>query len=184
MKKIIRFMAQPAAALQGLIAVSCFIWLFQSSYPDMLCPPQNDTLDPRWYGYNAEDIKQYFDCIGSNGKKGLEHYQYVTSKLDMMFPIVYGLLFFSLMCCFVTNHMAKFRWRNALLVLPFLVVCFDYWENTNTLAFIEQYRASIPFDNKAVMLASFVTQAKTVFFLINALLGLFVAGFWLKNAYA
>lgn len=172
-KNIIQFFSRPVAALQAFIATACFVWLFQNGYTDILCPPENHTLDPRWRGYDADDVKQYFECIGS---LGLDHYQFVVSKIDMAFPIVYGSMLFSLMANLVEDRLKHLRWRYALLVLPFATMGFDYWENTNTLALIEQYRNFATVDTITVEKASRITQIKSFFVAISLLLGLYAVG--------
>lgn len=179
-KNSIQFFSRPVAALQAFIATACFVWLFQNGYTDILCPPENHTLDPRWRGYDVADVKQYFECIGS---LGLDHYQFVVSKIDMVFPIVYGSMLFSLMANLVVGRLKHMRWRYALLVLPFATMGFDYWENTNTLALIEQYMASASVDAKAVARASLVTQTKCFLVAVSLLMCMYTVLGWIIAAW-
>ena len=79
-------------------------------YPNML-----DLL----FGFNALDVQKTFEALGETGRT---QYIYSSLILDTAFPIIYGLLFFTLLL--------KLKEERAfILSLPLMAVIFDLCEN-------------------------------------------------------
>lgn len=92
-------------------------------------------LDVRM-GYTKSEVVTLFDKMGEEGR-GI--YQFMSSKIDLICPIVYGLLLTLLIAALlknITRSTSKWRW---LYSLPFAAILFDYLENWNVLKLLSNY---------------------------------------------
>jgi len=109
------------------------------------------------------------DNFKKMGIEGREINMYISGVLDMLFPIVYGLLFFLLLTKLTTSFTtpkAKLLWG-----LPLLGVLFDYAENFSVLGLLKQFP---DITEQQVSLSSAFTSGKWVFVLLTvvSILGL------------
>ncbi|MCT4637626.1 MAG: hypothetical protein N4A72_07945 [Bacteroidales bacterium] len=87
------------------------------------------SLDSR-LSYSFVDVKSVFDTMGEQGR---DIYFYITSVIDMIYPVVYGVLFMLILGTVLLNR------RSLLRFMPFITVVFDYAENINTLTLLNRY---------------------------------------------
>lgn len=93
------------------------------------------SLDAR-ISYSKAEVIELFDKMGKDGQK---IYHFVSSKIDMVYPIVYGLLFCLLLAVLlkkITTPTSKWRW---MCCLPLLGVAFDYLENFSMQGLLNSY---------------------------------------------
>lgn len=93
------------------------------------------SLDTRM-DYSKEEVMVLFEKMG---KEGRDIYYFVSSKIDMVYPIVYGLFVMFLMANFLKKVIAqnsKWRW---MALLPILGGVFDYLENFNVQKLLSNY---------------------------------------------
>jgi hypothetical protein len=92
-------------------------------------------LDTR-FQYSAADVRRDFDALGQSGR---EIYKIVVARVDMLFPIVYGLLFVLLLAYLLrkASH-DQSRWL-LLSLLPLTGVIFDFLENFNILRLLIEH---------------------------------------------
>lgn len=119
-----------------------------------------ESLDARTE-YTLNEVSELFATMKT---EGLTVYIFILRKIDMIFPVIYALLFF-----FILIAQTK-RLNNKTLYLafvPFIAMIFDYLENFSILKLITQYpNLSL----KQVQLASTFTQLKWVCILITFIL--------------
>ncbi len=89
------------------------------------------TLDSR-FSYSYSDVNDLFYTLGDSGA---DIYMYITSVIDMIYPIVYGVLFILILSVVLLKRSSVFRFT------PIVAVAFDYAENINTLLLLNRYPA-------------------------------------------
>ena len=114
-------------------------------------------LDLRLF-YSLDDVMQYFDSIGEEGRND---YRFVTLVVDSLFPILYG----TLIILQTAGAVGKFFNKNKMLLMlcliaPLGLVLFDFLENANTRALLNAY-PNISED--MVQQGQFYTQTKWTF---------------------
>ena len=92
-------------------------------------------LDTR-FSYTVEEARGAFDKLGAAGR---EVYREVVSRVDMVYPIVYGLLFMLVLAWILKKLTTSSSSWLFLALLPLVGVTFDYLENINTRKLLAQY---------------------------------------------
>ncbi|MCJ8167162.1 hypothetical protein MKJ04_20140 [Pontibacter sp. E15-1] len=92
-------------------------------------------LDIR-FSYATSEVLYDFEKLGTEGR---DLYKVIAGRIDMIYPIIYGLLFISVLAYLlkrVTNTNSKLLF---IATLPALGVTFDYLENLNTLSLLNDF---------------------------------------------
>jgi hypothetical protein len=161
MIKVLHFFSKRGTILV-LLAIFLIFWGLFGHYSNNVGKP----LDSR-FDYNLSDVQQFFDALGPNGRG---KYQWVVGRLDMIYPVFYGLFYFALAARFYTKYAMDCPKIMLLFLLPPLTMLFDYWENFNTLQLLREY----PNIHEAfVSKASIITKIKIVLFVSSPALPLF-----------
>lgn len=117
-------------------------------------------LDTR-FEYSAEEVHRDFDALGPTGR---EIYKVVVARVDMLFPIVYGLLFV-LLLAFLLRKASHDQSRWLLLsLLPLSGVVFDFLENFNILRLLIEHP---DFAEETVVYGERMTQLKHVLLFVS-----------------
>ncbi|PKP54271.1 MAG: hypothetical protein CVT92_00520 [Bacteroidetes bacterium HGW-Bacteroidetes-1] len=164
------------------IAILTVILLFFNLYLFKLFELKHEgkllqSLDVR-FSYSYAEVFELFEKISEQGRAD---YFILTATVDMIYPIVYGLLLVFLLLA-ITNVLFSARKKLLYIALiPFAIVFFDYMENFNTLLLL----GSFPdMHHRAIATGSFFTSAKWTFATFSLILLLFeyiVFGFrWFK----
>ena len=66
-------------------------------------------------------------------------YQFSTGVIDMIYPLVYGLLLILLMTKLINQLFKKNSYLIFLIILPLIIMICDYTENFNTLRMLTDY---------------------------------------------
>jgi hypothetical protein len=73
--------------------------------------------------YSADDVYQFLTAIGKEGRSA---YQLMHLTIDFTFPLVYGLLFFSI----ITYQVNRLEFEQKhLALIAFVAAAFDFFEN-------------------------------------------------------
>ena len=125
-------------------------------------------LDVR-VSYSAADVNALFQKLGTDGRA---IYRTVVGKVDMLYPVVYGVLFMALLAYLLTRVSGARKKLILLALLPLGGVLFDYLENFRILAFLSQYP---DIDEPQVVLAQQFTRLKHIMLYLSlALVSLLV----------
>ena len=92
-------------------------------------------LDTR-FSYTLEEVVSDFEKLGVEGR---HVYQFIVGRIDMIFPVIYG-LFFILTLAYLLKKITPphSKWM-LIALLPVLGMLFDYLENFNTLSLLKNY---------------------------------------------
>ena len=91
----------------------------------------------------------------------------MAGKVDMIYPIVYGVFFVLLLASLLKKLFSKKSKIIFLSFLPLIGVLFDYLENFNTLKLLNKFPNITP---EQVDYGSQMTQIKWVFLIMSILL--------------
>lgn len=115
--------------------VSFFIFpKYQSQLAEM-AGEEVKPLDIR-FSYTVDEVINDFEKLGVEGR---DLYKFIVGRIDMVYPIIYGLFFILVLAYLlkkVTNPDSKFI---LIALLPLLGMLFDYLENFNTLSLLNNY---------------------------------------------
>lgn len=166
MKKINTFFNQKfkAAHIITLAVVAALILAVMDFY---LIPTIQETakiygykvLDMYTFGYSMQDVQGLIENLSD---RQLYLYKFVQLPLDMVFPIVYTLLFAAIL-----SKLGKGTGK--LLYLPFALFVFDYCENI--LSFII-LNSSAELNTAVYVVASFATVCKNILLIAVILISL------------
>ena len=94
-------------------------------------------LDMRDGGYTYEEVKMDFEKMGLEGQA---IYKFLASKVDMIYPIVYGLFYMALIA-FFTKKITDSKLILLILafVIPLLSMIVDYFENFNNVKLLSRF---------------------------------------------
>ena len=120
-------------------------------------------LDGR-LNYNYEQVNTLFNKMGREGR---DIYYIMAGKVDMIYPIVYGVFFVLLIASLLKKLVPKKSKVIFLSFLPLIGVLFDYLENFNTLMLLNKFPNITP---EQVAYGSQMTQIKWLFLLMSILL--------------
>lgn len=117
-------------------------------------------LDGR-FSYTKTVVTKAFEAMGGEGRK---MYQFIVGFIDMIYPVVYGCLFFLLLVKLTKRNLSS---RLKLIYfIPLMAVLFDYIENIGILKMLNNY-PSIP--ESQVNINSLATSMKWIFVLLSLL---------------
>ncbi|HKK73762.1 MAG TPA: hypothetical protein VJ953_01710 [Saprospiraceae bacterium] len=112
--------------------------------------------------YTPADVQETYSLIGAEGR-AIKQAMY--RGLDMVYPLVYGLLF-TLLILNLLNGIGDKNW-GFLLLLPLISMVFDYLENFSMLNFLAQYP---DINEPRIHIASYFTSLKWLLRLACALI--------------
>lgn len=95
-------------------------------------------------GVTANDVYQYMDRIGEDGRKTLISFYHFE---DFVFPIAYGLFFFLAINYYLRKCFPKKKALLLLSLFSFFMVACDYTENFSIINIAESYPNKIPVVN-------------------------------------
>lgn len=96
---------------------------------------QISPLDTR-FSYSLQEVNYLFEKLGIEGR---ELYATIVGRVDMIYPIVYGILFM-LVLMFLLRKLSGRKSKLILVALfPILGSLFDYFENFHILKLIRKY---------------------------------------------
>ena len=111
-------------------------------------------LDTRFH-YNHSEVLTLFDQMG---EKGRAVNQFISGRLDMIYPLVYG-GFLTLLLLKLRRWQRASRWQ-FVVFLPVIAVCFDYLENFGVLSLISKFPA---INEAQVQYVATMTSLKWIF---------------------
>ncbi len=129
-------------------------------------------LDVR-LNYTYEDVVEAFDKIGAEGRS---IYAFIVVKIDMVYPIIYGLFLILLFFALIQIVFSQNSKLIYLSLIPVIGVIFDYLENFNTLKLLNNY-PNITFQQ--VKYGSHMTQLKWIFLSLTIGLIIILSIVWL-----
>ena len=103
------------------------------------------------FGFSGPDVQNTFEALG---EKGRTQYIYSSLVLDTVFPIIYGLLFFTLLLKLKEE-------RVFILSLPLMAVVFDLCENVS-ISFMMSSGSFNDISQSHISFASSFNQCKWV----------------------
>ena len=113
--------------LMGIVLLFQFLW-----FPQFLPKGEHAVMLDTEMAYNAEDA---YGIIGNYTDNMRQRYILGEITLDLVFPIIYTLLF---------SFLIFFLYKNATLALfPFLQMIFDYLENTGIVIMLSAWPGKI-----------------------------------------
>lgn len=83
--------------------------------------------------YNSASVSLLFERIGTEGRL---LYTFISGRIDMIYPIIYALFFFSILYKLTLSLSSKWRY---LSMLPIIAAFFDYLENFSILSLLHKY---------------------------------------------
>lgn len=168
MKHLIRF-ARPIYFIPLLILFFVFSQYLFPKYGKQITDIAGKklaTLDVRW-SYSIDDVDLLFTEMGAEGRA---IYQFVESRIDMIFPLIYGPLFFLLWAFFLKEILSKDSKLHYLSVLAGSTMVFDYVENFSILHLLRSYKQLS--EGMVLFSATFTFIKKSLF--IFSLLGIII----------
>ncbi len=126
-----------------ILLVTCSL-AFQN-LPNNIYPNMLDLL----FGFSSSDVQKTFEALGENGRTA---YIYSSLILDTLFPILYVLLFISII-------LKLNEPRVSFLCLPFLAGIFDLGENIS-ISLMMSYDVFSEISASQIFLASLLNQCK------------------------
>ncbi|WP_196890840.1 hypothetical protein [Aureivirga marina] len=106
------------------------------------------------FDYSKNDVDKLFNAMG---EKGRDVYIYMSSVIDSVYPIVYGLLAFFIILNLTKNADNK---SYLLTIFPIMTVIFDYFENFNIIRLLKKFPN---ITETQVEITSMLTQGKWIF---------------------
>jgi hypothetical protein len=113
------------------------------------------------FGYTPDELETLFHDWGAGGRR---LYLVTQLTLDLVFPLVYGLLF----ACLIVRTCDE-SWGRWLCLLPLALIACDYLENFSGLVLVSRYREGGTLPTGLVTVASLATQAKIVLFMTTGI---------------
>ncbi len=158
---LLRWAAWPAIAVLFALFMLCTVGFnWRASQLGVQNPPP----DTRTKRYSSQELGNLFETWGPEGRR-----LYVVTQLsiDLLFPLVYGLLL-----AFLIVQTYSDAWGRWLWLVPLILMAFDYAENITAILLVTQYRTGqVPSASGVWALFSF-TQMKMMLFSMATLLAL------------
>jgi hypothetical protein len=117
-------------------------------------------LDSR-FSYSYAEVKKDFDRLGSEGRNT---YRFAISKIDMLFPVVFGLLFILTLAWLLKKITPEDSNWILLALFPCIGIIFEYLENFNTLSLLDNYP---DITVESVTWGEQMTRLKQIFLLLS-----------------
>ena len=168
--------AKSVPILSLLVLFMFFTFFLFPKYSNQLneiAGEQVQILD-KYLNYTKAQVTDLFTKIKAEGRD-LHHF--ITSCIDMIYPLVYGPFLMLLTAFFMRKVNPKIR-RGLFFafLIPFLLMLIDYAENFTTL----QLLSSFPnLDDRIINRGSKLANLKLILILISLGMVLFSALFWL-----
>jgi len=169
MKSILDLLANPTCLLLFGLLFLLFVGIFLYFQGKINRGQHLPLLDTR-HGYTCAEVKDYFEAIGVEGRA---IYRFVVGRVDMVFPIVYGLLMLSAMAWLYRACGVRFPALVGFFCLPVLTMLFDYLENFNTLRLLKSYPELV---ESEVINASRITLIKRYLLIASVVAIMLAAG--------
>lgn len=133
-----------AAILFFLLTVSWSLIIMRPAISKFAKANGNNEMMDVFPKTNAEKVYEYFSNTTPEGRSALKT---IYTFQDFIYPMLYGpFIFFTLIYFLRKGYPGKNKvWIG--IVLPFLMVVFDYMENFNIVAVINAYPKRIPVAN-------------------------------------
>ena len=173
--KILNFLAaKNRFALSSLILLALTLVIFFVIFPEINVDNQV-TLDSRAY----YSVNEAYEVISSYSQSGRNIYVATALILDIIFPILYSLLFGTFLTFFLHDLIVHKNSWYFLRLFPFLGGLSDIIENISISFLIIQLPERIPV---IALLASLFTIAKWIFF-VSSVVSIIIFGIrWLKRS--
>ena len=115
--------------------ITCFVFPSYQTRLNETAGEEVTSLDTR-FSYSLEDVHKAFEKLGVAGRS---LYRSVVGGIDMVYPLVYGLLFILVLANLLKKTIDPGSRFMLLALLPLLGVGCDYLENINTLSLLRDY---------------------------------------------
>jgi len=126
--------------------------------------------------YTKAQVTELFTKIKAEGR---DIHRFITGRIDMVYPLIYGPLLMLLIAFFMLKLSPKGAGLSAAFLVPLLLMLTDYAENFTTL----QLLSSFPnLDDATVARGSFLANLKLVLLLIAGGMVIFSALFWILQS--
>jgi hypothetical protein len=125
--------------------------------------------------YSADEA---YTAIGSLTPDARRLYAIVELSVDIVYPIVYSLLFFLLIRRLIGSSAAPPRWLERATLIPFVTMFFDWLENVGIVAMIAQFPDGL---ERLAPFSSAITTLKWVCFLLTVALLLYSVVRWMVS---
>ncbi len=147
----------------GLIFLFFMFFIFPSYQSELndIAGKKIQVLDTR-FSYIKKDVLQLFKDLKIEGK---EKVKFVSGVVDMIYPLIYGILLFLLMTK-VTSYFSNKRLK-IICLLPLIGMLFDYVENFSILNMLNSYPV---ISDTQVFISSSATSLKWLFLYTSILL--------------
>ncbi|PID99031.1 hypothetical protein CSA80_02855 [Candidatus Saccharibacteria bacterium] len=113
-------------------------------------------LDMR-FSYSREDVLSLFQTLQEAGRA---KYQYVSSIIDMMYPLLYGVLLFLLLKKLIRSLPFAVGRLTIVCFLPIIAAVFDFIENFNVIGMLKSFPS---ITDTQVFASSLATSTKWTF---------------------
>jgi len=129
-------------------------------------------LDVR-VSYTKEEVATLFQEMGTEGR---QIYYFLESRIDMIFPLIYGPMFLMLFAFFFKKWWGSESRMLYLSFLPASTMLFDIMENLNILKLLKNHDQ---LTDQMVALASTFTGIKMILFVTSLLGILLISAFFI-----
>lgn len=123
--------------LPSFIAFAVCLYLFQSAQNDLsTIAGEPVVIIDMMPNYDKALINDFFTNIKP---EGIAIHKFITSVVDMIFPIAYGVLFILLLAFFIKKILGPESNWMYLSLIPLALMIFDYQENFRILGLIDSF---------------------------------------------
>ena len=127
-----------------LFVANSYMFTYYQNKIDAIAGESVPILDMRDGGYTFDEAKTDFEKMKPEGRS---IYQFLASKVDMIYPITYGLFYMAVLSFFI-KKITDNKWVLLLVAfaIPLLSMGVDYFENFNNLKLLNQFPNIVPAD--------------------------------------
>lgn len=140
------------------MSLSCIYFPLYQSQINEIAGHSITSLDGR-FSYTKMEVDKAFNDMEEDGRK---INLFITGLIDMIYPIIYGTLFFLLLIK-LTSSFSNGKIK-LICFFPLLAVLFDYLENFGILKMLNEFPE---ITKTQVILNSTLTSSKWIFILIT-----------------
>ena len=147
----------------GIILLFFMLYLFPTYQAEIneIADNKVQLLDVR-FSYSKTDVDETFEGMGYEGRK---IYQFILGFIDMIYPIIYGLLLFLLLVK-LTEKFSNYKLK-LICFIPMIAGLFDYIENFGISRMLNNYPLISELN---VNFASIATSMKWFFVFVSLIL--------------
>ncbi len=147
----------------GLLFLFFIFYIFPSYQSKLndIASKKVQVLDTR-FSYTKNEVLQLFKDLKIEGK---EKVKFISGVVDMIYPLIYGILLFLLMSK-VTSYFSNKKLK-IICLLPLIGMLFDYVENFSVLNMLNSYPN---ISETQVFISSSATSLKWLFLYTSTLL--------------